>query len=241
MMLRAAQAPSLPSGLLDRLSELPMSAPLPPRRGLPTVLGADGIAMFAAHDARNSDRAGQLDFGQPSEEPAPPPQKGRPAPRRGAVPVTVLASAAAVVAAGTFGGHVSTLAADSNLQAPAGAANAAGALTDGRSASSLTGAGLLGLAGFSTSPATAERAAAPRSGTLATSVSVPPVLRTAGRSTSPTAGRLPSGSATVGFWGPARSAAAEATPSKPAPGARLLGGSASIPAPPAHGSITATP
>jgi hypothetical protein len=141
MMLRAAQAPALPSGLLDRLAGLPMSTPLPRSHGgLPTVLGADGTAMFVAHDVHKASQA-------PSED-----QSGgtahttaRPSHRRGALPVTVLASAAAVVAAGTFGGHVSTLAAAADQQAPA---NVAGSLTGGQpavagSASPLTSSGAL--------------------------------------------------------------------------------------------------
>ncbi|MEO7262691.1 MAG: hypothetical protein ABI047_15760 [Jatrophihabitantaceae bacterium] len=118
MMLRAAQAPALPSGLLARLAGLPMSTPLPPasRGGLPTALGADGTAMFIAHDGRKARDLHARDLhtreapsGEQPAAPAPPP--ARSAYRRGALPVTVLASAAAVVAAGTFGGHVSTLAA----------------------------------------------------------------------------------------------------------------------------------
>src|SRR6201989_3010552 len=47
MMLRAACAPSLPAGLLDRWAGLPMSAPLPPPRGgLPTTLNSDGVPVF---------------------------------------------------------------------------------------------------------------------------------------------------------------------------------------------------
>jgi hypothetical protein len=146
MMLRAAQAPSLPSGLLDRLAGLPMSAPLPPPRGgLPTVVGADGTAMFVAHDPRKTGDADRSAERHHTDSAAPRPAAAphRQQHRRGALPVTVLASAAAVVAAGTFGGHVSTLAA-ANRQAPSGAANAAGALTGGqlspvRSASPLGG------------------------------------------------------------------------------------------------------
>lgn len=62
------------------------------------------------------------------------PTAGRPAHRRGTLPVTMLASAAAVVAAGTFGGHVSSLAATSQRPTPAGAAQVAGALTGNRPA-----------------------------------------------------------------------------------------------------------
>ena len=239
MMLRAAQAPPLPSGLLDRLAGLPMSAPLPPPRGgLPTVLGADGVPMFVAHDPRNDEHAEQRGSGDEPAAPQQPQQSPRSAPRRGAVPVTVLASAAAVVAAGTFGGHVSTLAVDSNLQAPAGAANAAGALTSAPSASkrsgSLTGAGLLGAA-FSTSPAAIEGVPAPRAGVLATSVSVAPVLRTGRRSNSPTANPAPSdaGPGTAGFWGATGSTAAGPTDASASTG--------SAPAPRLHGPVTATP
>ncbi len=126
MLLRTAQAPALPSGLLDRLAGLPMSTPLPPPcSGLPTVLGADGTPVFVAHDVHQARLATPGSDDGPATE-------ARPAHRRGALPVTVLASAAAVVAAGTFGGHVSTLA-SSNRPTPAGAAQVAGALTGGRS------------------------------------------------------------------------------------------------------------
>jgi len=145
MMLRAAQAPPLPSGLLDRLAGLPMSAPLPPPRGgLPTVLGADGTVMFVAHDMRKASPAAQRPDNQRPDNQQPDNQQpdnqqpdgraltqARPSHRRATLPVTVLASAAAVVAAGTFGGHVSTLAATAGRQAPSGAANAAGSLTGG--------------------------------------------------------------------------------------------------------------
>ncbi|MEO6504276.1 MAG: hypothetical protein ABIQ09_20510 [Jatrophihabitantaceae bacterium] len=156
MMLRAAQAPALPSGLLDRLAGLPMSTPLPPpsRGGLPTALGPDGTAMFIAHDARKARdahardmqalavQAGSSSVEQPGAVAQPP---VRPSHRRGALPVTVLASAAAVLAAGTFGGQVSTLAAAADRQAPA---NVAGSLTGNsnrapRSPSPLTAVGAL--------------------------------------------------------------------------------------------------
>ena len=114
MMLRAAPAPALPSGLLDRLAGLPMSTPLPPpRSGLPTVLGADGVAMFVAHHARTSERA-DTDGAPKPEQPRQAHSVGHPVHRRGTLPMTMLASAAsaaAVVAAGSLGGHVSTLAA----------------------------------------------------------------------------------------------------------------------------------
>jgi hypothetical protein len=159
MMLRTAPAPALPSGLLDRLAGLPMSASLPPpSSGLPTVLGADGTAMFVAHDMRktgSADSAGSVERpgGQPADGLSPghaghagqPRQSSRQAHRRGALPVTVIASAAAVVAAGTFGGHVSTLAA-ANRQAPAGAANAAGVLSGGQQSAARVASSLGGTA-----------------------------------------------------------------------------------------------
>ena len=181
MMLRPAQAPPLPSGLLDRLAGLPMSTPLPPPRGgLPTVLGADGTVMFVAHDvhkahsAHSADSVPELGGQQPDRrqpdrrqpdgrqpdgrqpdgrQPGRQELHGRaqaqprPAHRRATLPVTVLASAAAVVAAGTFGGHVTTLAAAADRQAPSGAANASGVLTGSqapaRSTSLLGGAASL--------------------------------------------------------------------------------------------------
>jgi len=87
-MLRTASAPSLPSGLFDRLSSLPMSASMPPPfGGLPTAVGADGVPVFVSH----------------RKAPAPDqPQAGR-SMRRAALPLGVFASAAAVVAAGAVG------------------------------------------------------------------------------------------------------------------------------------------
>lgn len=170
MLLRTAQAPALPSGLLDRLAGLPMSASLPPPRGgLPTVLDADGTAMFVAYDVHRADllRAEESDLrrtdqrgvgsdgadqrGAGSDGAAPRgtghrgdgyPDHGRPPHRRGALPVTVLASAAAVVAAGTLGGHVSTLAAD--RPTPAGAASVAGSLAGTRNVAVVLPAPLAG-------------------------------------------------------------------------------------------------
>ncbi|HEX8081993.1 MAG TPA: hypothetical protein VF557_17405 [Jatrophihabitans sp.] len=214
MMLRAAQAPALPSGLLDRLAGLPMSTPLPPpsRGGLPTVLGADGTAMFIAHDAHKArglqardslerevrardalereardPRAGQPSAGEQPEAAAPPP--ARPVHRRAALPVTVLASAAAVVAAGTFGGQVSTLAAVGDRQAPAGAANVVGSVTGSqnaalRSSNPLNPAVRLGVSRPSAGPASTDQPATPalRVGLRADSVTLAPVPRTSQRS-----------------------------------------------------------
>src|SRR4051812_43261157 len=67
LLLRAASRPSVPADLLSRLASVPMSAPLPPPRGgLPTVLGADGVPMFVAHDARNAGRQRPSSPFQPS-------------------------------------------------------------------------------------------------------------------------------------------------------------------------------
>jgi|GEM_PF-1403805 len=185
MLLRAAQAPSLPSGLLDRLAGLPMSASLPSSHGgLPTVLDADGTAMFVAYDVHQADlhradpRRADEAAGAAEHHPASyPDNHGRPH-RRGALPVTVLASAAAVVAAGTLGSHVSSLAADA--PAPAGAANVAGSLAGTQNVASvrvpgpLIGTGsLLGAAASVGQPVTALR-----SQTQApTSVTVTPARR----------------------------------------------------------------
>ena len=76
LLLRTAPAPALPSGLLDRLAGLPMSAPLPPLRGgLPTVLGADGTAMFLAHDMH------KVTDGQRTRQPAEPATEAAERPR----------------------------------------------------------------------------------------------------------------------------------------------------------------
>lgn len=124
MMLRTSAAPALPSGLLDRLAGLPMSASLPPpRSGLPTMLGSDGIPVFIAHDPSASRSClpqpdgSQPGSAQPDGSRRPPvdgghdriamPEHRSNQHRRGLLPVTLLASVAAVVAAGTLGGNVS--------------------------------------------------------------------------------------------------------------------------------------
>jgi hypothetical protein len=219
MMLRAARAPSLPSGLLDRLAGLPMSTPLPPpsRGGLPTTLGADGTAMFIAHDARKARdgqggdvqgdaHSGDARFGEQPEAVVRPP--ARPMHRRGALPVTVLASAAAVVAAGALGGQVSTLTAAANRQAPAGAANALGSLTGSqntvlRAPSTLTSASTL-LRVSRPSPSLAgpvDQAARPAlrsSGQQATSVTLVPLAGPA--TASPSSGAAAAGSDRPARW-----------------------------------------
>jgi len=97
MMLRSASAPRMPSGLLDRLSGVPMSTQLPPpMSGLPTVMSSDGTPMFVARKLVDRSDDGPAGGGQHSFGSM----------RRSVVPLGLLASAAAVVAAGTFGAHV---------------------------------------------------------------------------------------------------------------------------------------
>jgi hypothetical protein len=213
MLLRAAPAPALPSGLLDRLNGLPMSAPLPPpRSGLPTVLGTDGTAMFVAHDVHRASQAQAGEAGPDTQPDGRAQNQARPAHRRAALPVTVLASAAAVVAAGTFGGHVSTLAAAVDRQAPSGAANVAGGSAPGVwSAGLLSGTGSLSGAGSllpashtsagpaSTVPDQASRPALAASRRL--SVTLAPLRRTAQQPGTTTAAHRPSvtGESVVGW------------------------------------------
>lgn len=157
MMLRTARTPTLPAGLLDRLAGLPMSAPLPPpRSGLPTALGADGVPVFIAHS-----RVCQPPVPSPSSqpelssqpEPEPPvAMTGHPIPdrsgparsaahaghRRGVLSASILASAAAVVAAGTIGGSTSSF--QPTLQQPA-AVNFASNLVGSSSGGGVSGSG----------------------------------------------------------------------------------------------------
>ncbi len=113
MMLRAASAPSLPAGLLDRLAGLPMSAQLPPPlSGLPTTLDANGVPVFVAYQPRprlDPEPEQDPDGSESTDRSALAPAAARPAHRRVLLPVSILASAAAVVAAGTIGGNVGSL------------------------------------------------------------------------------------------------------------------------------------
>jgi hypothetical protein len=118
MLLRTAGAPALPAGLLARLAGLPMSAQLPPPlSGLPITLDSDGVPVFIAYQpgpARSDqpDRTGQSRRRPGADGTAPAvvePEPARPAHRRVLLPVSILASAAAVVAAGTIGGNVGSL------------------------------------------------------------------------------------------------------------------------------------
>ncbi len=105
MMLRTASNPTMPAGLMDRLAGLPMSTPMPPpHSGLPTVLNADGVPMFAAHNppGRKKD-TDDGDAHRGTQDMTRHPQH-----RRVLVPVGLFASAAAMVAAGTIGGTASS-------------------------------------------------------------------------------------------------------------------------------------
>ncbi|HJQ01066.1 MAG TPA: hypothetical protein VJ851_05665 [Jatrophihabitans sp.] len=118
MMLRAAGAPALPAGLLDRLAGLPMSAQLPPPpSGLPTTMDADGVPVFVAY--RPGRKVGVVPDGlayQPRPDQAGADEQRSEsgadqtrAHRRVLLPVGILASAAAVVAAGAIGGTVGSV------------------------------------------------------------------------------------------------------------------------------------
>jgi hypothetical protein len=116
LLLRAAGNPTAPAELMSRLAGLPMSAPLPPPcGGLPTVLGADGVPMFIAHDPRNANRMSADAHPMASRTTAA--QLGHPRPdsgqshghRRVLLAGGILASAAAVVAAGAIGSNLTSL------------------------------------------------------------------------------------------------------------------------------------
>lgn len=116
MLLRAAGSPLMPAGLLDRLTGLSMSAPLPPSRGgLPTALGADGVPVFVAYSPPSAKPSSCEARGDGRTELV----AARPAHRRVLLPVSILASAAAVVAAGALGSSVTTF--KPSVEAPASA------------------------------------------------------------------------------------------------------------------------
>jgi hypothetical protein len=109
LLLRTAGSPTAPAELMSRLAGLPMSASLPPPRGgLPTVLGADGVPMFIAHDPRNANRDSRNADRMTAEagQPRPVPGHGH---RRVLLAGGILASAAAVVAAGAIGSNLTSL------------------------------------------------------------------------------------------------------------------------------------
>jgi hypothetical protein len=115
LMLRTAGSPTAPAELMSRLAGLPMSAPLPPPRGLPTVLGADGVPMFIAHDPRNANR--MTAEANPMASRTTAERLGHPRSesgqshghRRVLLAGGILASAAAVVAAGAIGSNLTSL------------------------------------------------------------------------------------------------------------------------------------
>jgi hypothetical protein len=124
LLLRSSRAPSLPSGLLDRLTGLPGSTTLPPRAfGAIAAVDADGSPMFRAFDRRsNGDDSGaaeQTDHGPANHGPL---HFGL---RRAALPVGLIASAAAVLAVGAFGAQTRP---DAPGGGPDGSANISGVL-----------------------------------------------------------------------------------------------------------------
>ena len=126
MMLRAADAPSLPSGLMARLAGLADTTPMPPSSRPPTAIGPDGVPVFVSFSTA-----------KPRVDPAPevhhsthPHAEGwlsLSGLRRTVIPVGALASAAAVVAVGALGAQ---LVAGTNQHLPANpGANLVGAVT----------------------------------------------------------------------------------------------------------------
>lgn len=122
-LLRSAIAPALPSGLLDRLAGLPMSAELPPpASGLPTTMDEYGNPVLIAHGLdplADSPVAGdERGFGADSTDDlaadfvpssAAAHRRGLAAHRRTAIPLGLLASVAvAVTAVGALGSQSQT-------------------------------------------------------------------------------------------------------------------------------------
>jgi anti-sigma factor RsiW len=135
LMLRSAMAPSLPSGLLDRLAGLPMSTELPPpTSGLPTALGPNGHPVLIAY--RPSQPSG-IDPDQLAQESVEDDDRHRHAwqvSRRAVLPIGLIASAAAVVAAGTLGAQV-----QSSTGVPNTAANLSGVVTQTQDQNQVSG------------------------------------------------------------------------------------------------------
>jgi hypothetical protein len=129
-------------GLLDRLAGVPMSAPLPPpSSGLPTTLGADGVPVFVTFRPNDTLADTHTELADPDPASDGDGAPGRPAPRlahpsfrRAALPMGLIASAAAVVAAGTLSGQVQSVADNGRQNAPA--ANIGGAFGSGPTSSS---------------------------------------------------------------------------------------------------------
>ncbi len=89
--LRAAPAPALPSGLLDRLRELPATTPL---GRAPAAMSADGSALFRAFGTSPADRMAML-----PAVPQHPRNLERIGRRHGALGVLAVATIAAIGAA----------------------------------------------------------------------------------------------------------------------------------------------
>ena len=138
-LLRSAMAPSLPSGLLDRLSGLAMSTDLPPpTSGLPTALDADGVPVFVAHGA-SLPQPQPLAAGLPTEDEfgadSPHGRLGFGAYRKTVVPLGLLVSVAAV-AVGTLGGQAQTFGNGST-----GTANLSGVISSNQTSAGQNGQG----------------------------------------------------------------------------------------------------
>lgn len=127
-MLRNASAPSLPSGLMARLNALPSSTPMPPPMGgLPTAIGDDGVPVFvshhhaAAHEQQRNAIPGPIPGpigGLGGHAPMTPPRDGRTR-MRSALPVGMIASAAAVLGVTAVGTMMSGAASEPQRRAPA--------------------------------------------------------------------------------------------------------------------------
>jgi hypothetical protein len=138
-MLRSAAQPSVPSGLLDRLSGVPMSAPLPPPSGgLPMSMGSDGQPVLVSYRT-NPPWKHPTQHSLPNSLPnSAASQAGHAAGtvrrpmRRVVLPLGVAASVAAVIAAGAFAGQTQR----GNGPVTGGSANLSGVVsgtTDGAS------------------------------------------------------------------------------------------------------------
>ena len=174
MMLRAAGAPALPAGLLDRLAGLPMSAQLPPPlSGLPTALDSDGVPVFVAYQPGRKVGCRPGRPGPASESTSRRSTRPR-AHRRVLLPVSILASAAAVVAAGAIGGTVGSI--QPAVHQPA-AVNLAPGLIAGQPGTSSQPAG--------TGPSFAGALGAAQAGPLIQPVTLRSGLRTARFSSTP--------------------------------------------------------
>lgn len=97
--LRAAPAPSLPGGLLERLRAVPSTTPL---SGQPVAVDDDGAAVFPAFGTAAFVEPGPPPGSAAFVEPGPPPVERR------SRPFGLLTAAAAMVALGAVGGTVAS-------------------------------------------------------------------------------------------------------------------------------------